>query len=1449
MSKDSQFARYLKDNEVLRFDFPYNKKAQKFASTFTSSKRAKWQLLKEAVSFVDSISNAGEKKAYIDSLKEYFNAKVIKSMLTQAKGNPQRTKLIEDCLNKIETSKGLISGLYELPNVRAHLESQLFSNVAVNKSTTINDVFKIRDKHLKKFKSVSDDVTLFYLQTKLNDPTGENLDFKTIEDPAGRGGKVNVLEFYSDNKQKNVIANVYTRDRQAVEGLDIYDTDKEGFTLIESAERLVTDFVNYIIDLHYNGAISEARYCLSGGLILHKVVSEEEGVFEFGGSDKVFRFNTLFVSIKWKKGGIGISTMTTEGKSKELIMISQGKKRSYKSLITNLVEYLLKALLSALKYDESLVGKVLKIISYDIWQVFVPIGGCGGTLINVPNLFNVSDKFFRDNVDEVNRCLIHCIAYLLTDNQHHNVIPLEPYEDKQPLTSEFGDRNSPVIIAIESVMRELRIEVNHAVSVNNAKMIIMALRKNGLDPKNKLTVPIIAPTTPYAALRKNAIVFHENHYFLWKPINHLISDNKEVTGEMTPEDVRKMLDEKEVDPDVLSHIKRKDGKIVGQDVYLHIPYDYECKKDKTGKYFGRQIPTQCGYIVPDELIYDDQVYEDVYNEKGIKVNSVAFIAQDCKTPGLRMIEDIIKRILDKYMEKTFDEDMNIIYVIKEEFKGCKLRVIFNAYNGANYDTILLMREMLTSKYNVYCKNTCFHSGKLLKIDYELIGIRDVTISLVDIARFTVLSLDFNGEIFKVDAQKGATNYDIIDYKENMDPEEYKGLIKYLMHDVYVLNEVTKVLRNNFAKLFDKDVFDYVSLPQMVYSFWSENYCPNDIFKPATIKLDKFIRKSAYGGIVYNYNREYESPRHTHEVVCPNPNNIDGVDVCPSFVGGRCNNEECQDVLIPYDVNSLYPAACIFPFPVGECFSLLWDTIAPEARDKLYEKILSKQVSDYLAVFSVFIESVPERFNKIVKIFPRRGKNGMSCEHKIGEKLHLTSIQMYDMLTYGYKFRIHRVCYWEQKRDVLAAFMKNYYEARKICKARGDGVMEQIIKLILNSLTGKFLQRNEDSNAKFTSRIDQVVERINADKVKVLFKLQPIGEEKITRDWFFIQEMKDEVNPNKPVQLSAFLLSYSKRIMMSYMEQFGVIKPPYVDHTVIEGNYAVPVMSDGIGPYYNHLCYMDTDSLYINRLAAYKSGFIENKDLGRMKNDLKTPDSYVTKGLFLGKKMYMVETRRALKPTEGAKYKSSTKGLNKPNELTLISDKKYCALLAKGQFDDPHEEEYFNKLNNKYQKYLLDTEMLWQTFTRLNDECIDVVKNNLKFTKSFKGDTSLSVVVDDSIAKIIRTKCKCASLDDHHSGKCYKLGDNGRKYLDCMPETHHNSRKCPIIVAKAKQLKEEIEAERINKRIHECICDIKNHEIHKCSRDTNLCYIYHKHKDECVFGSGVSGLAEVAHVKN
>lgn len=546
----------------------------------------------------------------------------------------------------------------------------------------------------------------------------------------------------------------------------------------------------------------------------------------------------------------------------------------------------------------------------------------------------------------------------------------------------------------------------------------------------------------------------------------------------------------------------------------------------------------------------------------------------------------------KFSDKNLDKIIEETYFLRG--KGCltkfvrwienndtNIKYILIGYNNSRFDNFALLKSVI--KIDSFTRMN-FVQNSILPLTFS--G-RHVTF---DLCRFVMSSLKDACNNFKTFPKKldGFSHYEPQNAfmeggwptLDNWMDENSENLIKYNKIDVLSTENLFHTVRIAYQKMTGVDILEYSTLAQLTYDTFKKSIRGTSLKIPAPVTWedDKFIRDAITGGRCQDFKQEYDT---YEELAC-------------------------------VDVKSLYPFIMLNRrFPIGEYIPT----------KKYQEK--------YLGIYSVKITKQPE-----IKIIPNRGEETLDWEYEGEIVKNLTSIEIECLKRNGGEVEFltnyqdkYVGMYWPTASNKL---FKKYFTPIKDEKTKQDKLndakdtdynpaLRNITKLLLNSLSGKFVQRN----------FEDVIEMIKNGKEQDKF-------DKKTKD----QEVKMIIGDYR-------LLSGPLIEEKIYKPKSA--KPSYIGVFIYA--YARTYMYDLIYSRYP-LLYTDTDSAILKKsdYQDFKTKFIETVGLydGNcsnihrvLKNEGKTitigsefgqfEEEFKASGKFcesyiIGKKMYCVEIK-------------------------------------------------------------------------------------------------------------------------------------------------------------------------------------------------------------------------------
>lgn len=594
--------------------------------------------------------------------------------------------------------------------------------------------------------------------------------------------------------------------------------------------------------------------------------------------------------------------------------------------------------------------------------------------------------------------------------------------------------------------------------------------------------------------------------------------------------------------------------------------------------------------------------------------------------------------IDKYTEETFfyrGKGCMTRFVRWIEDNSDGVNYILIGYNNSRFDNFPLLKSVIGLDLFTSMR---FVQNSILPLRF---GQRHVTF---DLCRFVMSPLkdacnSFNTYPKKLD---GFSHYEPQnkfmaggwDSLNTWMDDNLELLVKYNKYDVLSTENLFYIVRKAYSEILETDILDYSTLAQLTYDCFKTNIKPK--FKlppPKTHGDDKFIRNA--------------------------------------IVGGRCQDFKAifnkNDELACGDVKSLYP------------------TMMMERDFPIEDYVYTKKYDDrYLGIYSITILEQPSP-----NIIPFRGEdNSLDWEYRGEiEKIVVSSIDIECLKRHGAKIIFEPMdsddnigmCWKKSTSNLFTGYLKPIKDEKtkqdNLSAAKSseyNPALRNITKLLLNSLSGKFVQRNFEDTTQMVKNSKE--EEKLAEKTISLTPEMIIGDYRLLSGELKASEQFKK--SAKPSYIGIFIYSYAR----SYM------------YDLIYSNYK--------------LLYTDTDSAIL--LKADYDDF-KNKHISRIQsgnkvsfaltdneNDIPTiggefgqfeeefdGDGKLFESYIIGKKIYCVE----MKDKDGNisnKSKYRMKGVNLKNSR-VISSSQANEVFAMKKLKDRSRKIYAlkQKLDNEY----------------------------------------------------------------------------------------------------------------------------------------------------------------------
>lgn len=500
----------------------------------------------------------------------------------------------------------------------------------------------------------------------------------------------------------------------------------------------------------------------------------------------------------------------------------------------------------------------------------------------------------------------------------------------------------------------------------------------------------------------------------------------------------------------------------------------------------------------------------------------------------------------------------------------------NAFNGSGFDHYYLFREKLERDGENKIGKFILNNGALMSAEIQ--GKK-----LIDLGRHLTGTLENNLLDLGCEVAKGSIDHDLSEEWEVTDDDRKMKVEEYLKCDVMGLMELYEKANSVIYGRYNMNICDSITTSACAFAIWKDKF----LDEKHTIHLlnhewEKNVRQSVYGGRVYKNKNIFVSEQYD------------------KIVKGETKLEEIDDYIFDADVNSLYPTAMHkFEYPIGK------------------EIVTNVYREGKLGVYKINYKC-PK--NILTAILPRKE------EKKLIWDLHdstgwYTSVDIENAKAHGYQIEVITGVYWEKSARVFQSYIEDFYKM-KAAAAKGTAAYVTA-KLYMNGLYGKMIQRPIIAKDSIVSTSEEFWSILNTDSI---LEMRDVG-----RRWMVKHVSKKELeNPTgsqKPTQLGAFILSYSRKIMTEYYDMLS---------------------EDSNSLFY----YCDTDSINIRSSSLPKIQHTINSELGGMSDDV---GGKVIKAIYIAPKMYAFQYVISKQSYDKKAAAAIARGKNPPNAEKLSDD--------------------------------------------------------------------------------------------------------------------------------------------------------------------------------------------------
>lgn len=668
------------------------------------------------------------------------------------------------------------------------------------------------------------------------------------------------------------------------------------------------------------------------------------------------------------------------------------------------------------------------------------------------------------------------------------------------------------------------------------------------------------------------------------------------------------------------------------------------------------------------IFFDIETVFDPYERNTIKPYSISFYVTEEKSV-FNPTEDNI----DNYKDRTYflhGEDCIDDFIEWIENNSKDVRYVLIGYNNSRFDNFPLIKGLMDA--DIF-SSMLYVQNSLLQLNF---GSRH---KCFDLCRFTMCSLKTACKDFKVYPNKieGFSHEEVQKvYNDGGQHALEKWITKnrtdlenYNKIDVLATAALFYAVRTGFKKMTNVDILDYLTLAHLSFECFKESL---NVYDEVVVQTKK------------KYDTEIKATKK-YDISAPKTKEDDDF-IREAITGGRCQcftdkpytNKQLRCV----DVKSLYPYVMLNRhYPVGE-----------------YKKT-KKYIDDKLGIYRVLIIDQPK-----IKIIPDRSTEVLDWDSENDIYKNITSIEIECLKRYGGKIEFipddqgYIGLYWEKsttklyndfflkiknektKQDILKADVKDRKKLIKEIKDESvkkelketkeeyNPALRNIAKLLLNSLSGKMVQRNFDTKEEMVKNDKEEQKFISKTKNDITL-IASFGPYKILSGTLEDDLVYKQKNA-KPSYLGVFIYAHSRTYMYDILySNYNVLYTDTDSGIITDEDYQdfskkyIKVIGKGCHRYYK-LTSTKTDTPTIGG------------DFGQFEEELNTEgkkcESYI-----IAKKIYCVEIKdKDGKIQPNSKYRM--KGIKLPRADNMWSGDVLLTKEQKKKIKNYDEEKNGNK---------------------------------------------------------------------------------------------------------------------------------------------------------------------------
>ena len=511
-----------------------------------------------------------------------------------------------------------------------------------------------------------------------------------------------------------------------------------------------------------------------------------------------------------------------------------------------------------------------------------------------------------------------------------------------------------------------------------------------------------------------------------------------------------------------------------------------------------------------------------------------------------------------------------------------------AHNASGYDSYLVMKQFTLNKppvcagkkiLSVTISNPYTPKNSIIKWrrDENIKGTKDIKqqITLRCSYQHVLQSLDKWGKSFEIPQNLRKTGCDHNSIKKDTYLEKQSEWEPYLRKDISALACCVIKYNNVMKDLVDENMVDNLTAPSLTFKGWLKDLKEDNISLYSHVDpfIRNYIRRSVKGGRVSANIKKFESNIFPEIISIlrdyffnQSSENVNLVDCFNKYFNSPIETKkEIAEIiknrippnftsLMAFDATSLYPSAMIdkeSEYPDAK-YARAFNRL--EEEQKFLYLFNTQKFRPRTGIFTIlykypdnlFFQPIPAKDKIIVSNKKQeliRFRNGVISDT-------LTSVDIQEIVRAGGTIiNIYQGIVYERnmEKNPFNRFIKRLFDQRLKYKKEENEVGSNLVKLLMNSLYGKTVQK--DINTKLHVWITQTWYSmfdpdlmINCDKINDNQWLVEMKKEQ-TEEAPNASNKEQDATKLLPSHIGSFILSHSKRIMNNFVHLIDGFKKP------------------------------------------------------------------------------------------------------------------------------------------------------------------------------------------------------------------------------------------------------------------------------------------------------------------